>query len=114
MKIVLLRRSDSVDTGHAGDNNDVTAGEQRRRRGEPQAVNFFVNLDIFFDIGISGRDIGFRLVVVVVADEVMHRVIGKEISKLAVQLRRKSFVRGDDYRWTLHLGNYVRHSKGLS
>ena len=42
-----------------------------------QALDVLINGGVFFDIGIGLRDIGFWLVVVVIGDEVFHRVIGQ-------------------------------------
>ena len=42
------------------------------------------------------RNIGFRLVVVVIADEVFDAVFGEEVFKLAEQLGRQGFVLRND------------------
>ena len=53
---------------------------------QPHPVDLVVDRRLLLDIGIGGRDVGLRLVVVVVADEVLHRVVRKEPPELLVQL----------------------------
>jgi hypothetical protein len=43
-----------------------------------------VNRGILLDVGVGGRHIRFGLVVVVVRDEILDRVVGKELFELAV------------------------------
>ena len=53
--------------------------------------NFIVNREVFFYISTRSRDIGFRLIVIVVGNEVFHRVIGEEGFKFRIQLSRQRF-----------------------
>ena len=46
----------------------VVAFQQRLRRGVAHAVDLFVDLRVFLDIGVGARNIGLRLVVIVVAE----------------------------------------------
>ena len=64
-----LDRADAVDAGDRGDDDDVVAFEQRLRGGVAHAVDLLVDLGVFLDIGVGARDVGFRLVVIVVADD---------------------------------------------
>ena len=50
----------------------------------------------FSMIGVGRGDVGLGLVVVVVADEVLHRVLREELLELAVELGRQGLVGGDD------------------
>src|SRR6266849_3206149 len=56
------------------------------------AVDLVVDRGFLLDIGVGARHIGFRLVVVVIGDEILHRVVGKEAPELAVELRRQGLV----------------------
>ena len=47
-------------------------------------IDLFVDQRVLLDIGIGCRYVGLWLVVVVVADEVVNGVIGKQIFELAV------------------------------
>ena len=62
----------------------------------PQAVNLLVDGGVLFDVGVRRRQVGFRLVVVVVGDEVAHRVVGEELPEFAGELRGECLVVGDD------------------
>ena len=57
---------------------------------------------------------GIGLVVVVVADEVLDRVLREELAELAVELRGKSLVRREDDRRPADLGDHVGHREGLA
>ena len=53
--------------------------EQRPRGRQAQLVQLVVDRRFFLDVGVGGGNVGFRLVVVVVADEVLDRVVGKKV-----------------------------------
>ena len=107
--------SDAVDAADARDNNDVpTTAEQSRRRREPKLLDFIVDLQILFDVGVGRRNEGLGLVVIVVAHEVLDEVVGKERLELAVELGSQRFVVAQDECGTLGLGDDVGHREGLS
>ncbi len=56
----------------------------------------------------------FRLVIVVIADEIFHRVVRKELAELAVQLRRQRLVGGEHDRGSPQPGDHVGHGEGLA
>jgi hypothetical protein len=56
-------------------------------------VDLFVDLAFLLDVGVRARDIGLGLVVVVVADEILDRVVREEALELAVELRGQRLVR---------------------
>ena len=62
----------------------------------------------------SKREIGLGLVVIVVADEVLDRVLGEEPLELVVELGRQRLVVGDDERGLLDPLDNVRNGKGLA
>ena len=78
------------------------------------AVDLLVNLAFFLDIGVRAWDIGLRLVIVIVADEVFDRVIGKKSLELAIELRRECLVGGKNDRRALRLFNDFGHGVGLA
>jgi hypothetical protein len=73
-----LDRADAVDAGDRGDDDDVVALQHRPRRGVAHAVDLLVDVGFLLDIGVGARDVGLRLVIVVVGDEILDRVVGKE------------------------------------
>ena len=60
------------------------------------------------------RDIGLRLVVVVVGDEILHGVVGEKLLKLRAQLGRQGLVVGQHQRRPLHRLDNLGHGKGLA
>ena len=49
-----------------------------------QLVDFVVYVSLLFDICVGPWDIGFRLIVVVVADKVLYGVAGEELAELCI------------------------------
>ena len=83
----------AIDATHRRDYYDVVApGEQCAGGGEAQAVDLFVDGQIFLDVGVGGGDVGLGLIIVVVGDVVFHCVLGKELFHLAVELSCEGFV----------------------
>ena len=74
----------------------------------------FVDRSVLFDIGIGGRHIGFRLVIVVIGDEIFHGVLREKRFHLPIQLRCQGFIGGQHQRRTLHGGHDVGHGEGLA
>ena len=109
-----LDRADAVDARHRGDDDDVVAFQQRPRRGVAHAVDLLVDRGILLDIGVGARDVGFRLVIVVIADEIFDRVVGKEAPELAVELRRQRLVRRQHQRRALRRLDHLGHGEGLA
>ena len=79
-----------------------------------QAINLFIDLGIFLDVGIRSRDIRFRLVVVEVTHEIVDRIVGKEMFELTVQLGSERFVVAKDQCWLLDVLNNICHRKRLA
>ena len=79
-----------------------------------QAVQLIVDGGVFFDERIRGRDIGFRLIVVIITDEILHRVVGEKPLEFIIKLCGQGFVMGDDERGFPHLRDDVRHRERLA
>src|SRR5262249_37895385 len=60
------------------------------------------------------RDVGLRLVVVVIRYEILDRVVRKERLELAVELRCKRLVGCEDQSGTLRRLDHLRHGEGFS
>ncbi len=99
---VLLRRAQTVDAADRRHHDGVAAGEQRRGGRVAQPVDLVVDGAVLLDIGVAGGEIGLGLVVVVVADEVLHPVLREELAHLVGQLGGQRLVGSDDERGTLH------------
>jgi hypothetical protein len=90
--VVGFRRPQPVDAAHARHNHAVAPLEQRLGGREPQLVQLIVDGGFFFDVDVARGNVGFRLVVIVVADEILHRVIREERLEFVVELRRQRLV----------------------
>ncbi len=78
------------------------------------AVDLLVHHRVLLDIGIGARDIGFRLVVVVVGDEILDRVIGKEPLHLGIKLGGQRLVGRQHQGRPALLGDHMGHGEGLA
>ena len=103
-----------VDAGHRRDDDDVPPLRERRRGRVAQAVYLVVDSAVLFDIGIGAGDIGLRLVVVVVGDEIFHGVVREKRAELGAELGGQRLVVGQHQRWAVALGDDVRHREGLA
>ncbi len=88
--------------------------EEGGRRRVPQAVDLVVDRAVLLDVRVAGRDVGLGLVVVVVADEVLHPVVGEELPELVRKLRGERFVGRDDQGGLLDLLDRPRHRGALA
>jgi hypothetical protein len=68
-----------------------------------------VDRAVFLDEQIPLWHVRFGLVVIVITYEVLHRVLGKELAKLAVQLGRQRLVGCKDDGRPPQSGNHVGH-----
>ena len=59
-------------------------------------------------------NVGFRLVVVVIADEKFHGIVGKEGAELLPELTGQGFVVRQNERRSLRLLDDLRHGKGFA
>ena len=107
-------RADTVDARHRGHDDDIVTLQQRPRGRVAHAVDLFVDLGFFLDIGVGARDIGFGLIVVVVGHEVFDGVIWEKAFEFAIQLRRQRLVRGQNDRRALGLFDHLGHGKRLA
>jgi hypothetical protein len=60
------------------------------------AVDLLVDRRFLLDIDVGARDVGLRLIVVVIRDEVLDRVVREEGFELAVELGRERLVRREE------------------
>ena len=94
----FLGSAQTVDTGYRRHDDHIPALAERRRSGEPQLIDLVVGGSVFGDIGVRGRHIGFRLVIIIIGDKIFHRVVGKEFLEFSVQLRRQGLIVGKHQR----------------
>ena len=112
--VIGLGLPDAVDARHRGHHDHVPPLEERGRRGVTHPVDLVVDEGVFLDIGVRLRDVGLRLVVVVVRDEVLGGVLREERLELAVELGGQRLVRRDDEGGPLEPGDDVGQGERLS
>ena len=110
---VGLRVAQAVDRGHRRHDDRVGPLEQRLGRGQAHLLDVLVDRGVLLDERVGGRYVGLGLVVVVVGDEVLDRVLGKEHLEFPVELRRQSLVVREHQRRALQLLDHVRNGEGL-
>ena len=60
------------------------------------------------------RDVGLRLIIIIIGDEVFHRILREELLELAAELRGQRFVVGEHQRRAVEGGNDVGHRERLA
>ena len=79
-----------------------------------QPLHIVVDRGVLLDIGVGLRDICLGLVVVVVGDEVLHRVVRQHLAQLVGQLSGQSLVRRHQQGGPLHLLDQPRRGRRLT
>ena len=109
------RVTDTIQTRHRCHNQHIAPARQERRScAKAQFFNFIIDREVFFYISTRRRDIGFRLIVVVVRNEVFHCIIGEEGFKLRIQLSSQRFVMCQHKSRALNAFHHIGDSKSLS
>ena len=111
---VVGRVADTVDARDAADDDGVTPLQQRLGGRQAQLLDVLVDGGILLDEEITLRHIGFRLIVVVVRDEVLDSIFRKEVAHLGVELRRQGLVGCQHQRRPPQPGDDVGHGVGLA
>ncbi len=112
--VVIGRVADTVNRRHRADDDGVAPLEQRLGRRQPHLLDVLVDARILLDEQVARRHVRFGLVVIVVRDEVLDRVLGKEFAHLGIELRGERLVGRHDQRRTAHARDHVRHRVGLA
>ena len=112
--VVGFGRADAVDAGDGGDDDDVAALEKRASGAHAQLVELVVDGGFFFDVGVAGRNVGFGLVVVVVADEIFDGVRREERAKFVEELGSESLVVREHDCGAIDLLDQLRDGESLA
>ncbi|MBA7614318.1 hypothetical protein ES703_21582 [subsurface metagenome] len=83
---VFLGLAQPVDAGDRSHDDYVPPLEEGTGSGVAQLVDLLVDFNLLFDEGVGTREIGFGLVVIIIADEVLHGVFGEELLELGGEL----------------------------
>ena len=111
---IVLGRTDAVDARYRRDDDHIASRKKRRRRLMAQHFDFLVNGGVLFDIRIALRNIGFRLVIVVVAYKINHGVMREKLFELARELGSKRFVGSHNERRLFECLDGLCHGEGLA
>src|SRR5690606_13632013 len=65
----ILRRTEAVNAGNARHDDDVAPADQGAGGGDPETLDLVVDGRILLDKRVARRNVGFRLIIVVVADK---------------------------------------------
>jgi hypothetical protein len=79
-----------------------------------ELVDLFIDVGVLGDVGVAAGDVGLRLVVVVVGDEVLNGVLWEELAELGVELGGEGLVGGHDEGGAVGAGDDVGHGEGLA
>ena len=112
--VVFAGRANAVNARDRGDDEHIAALQQRADGLEPQAVDLLVALDLLLDVRVRTRLVGFGLIVVVVADEILDRIVGKISLEFAVELGGQRLVVRDDQGRHLQLLDDIGHGEGFA
>ena len=111
----VVRVAYTIQAAHGRYDNDVPPAAHQGRCGtDPELVNLVVDTQVFFYIGIGHGNIGLRLIIIIVGDEVLHGILREESFEFAVQLGCEGFVVAQNQGRTLKPLNDVRHGKGFA
>ncbi len=113
-RLVILLAARAVDARDAGDDDHVAAREERTHRGEAHPLDLLVHGGILFDERVGARDVGLRLVIIEVADEVFDGVVREKTFELGVKLRGERLVVRDDERGFVDVADDVGDGERLA
>ncbi len=86
------RIAEAIDRRHGGHDDRIRSLEQRLGRRQAHLFDVLIDRRVLLDKRIARGHVGFRLIVVVIRDEILDRIVREELPELAVQLRRQSLV----------------------
>ncbi len=112
--MVFVRVADTIDRRHRRHDNRVAPLQQALGRRQPHLLDMLVDRRVLFDEQIALRNVGFRLVIVVIADEILDRIARKEFAEFRVKLGGQRLVRGKDDGRPAHSGDHIGHREGLA
>ena len=112
--LVLRGRPQTVDARDTGHDDDVVARHERTGRGMAQSVDLLVHVRLFGQVVVRAGNVCLRLVVVVVAHEVVDGVVWEEALQFTVELSCERLVVGYDEGGSLKLLDHIGHGEGLA
>ena len=112
--VVGLGLAYAVNRRDGSDDDHIAPLEYAFGAGQAHLFDVLVNRRVLLDKQIALRHIGLGLVVVVITDEILHRVVREKFAELAVQLRRQGFVGRKNNRRAAQPCDHIGHGEGLA
>ena len=112
--VVTLGFADAVDGRDRGDDDDVAPLQNALGARQAHLLDVLVDGAVFFNEQVALRHVGLGLVVIVVTDEILHRILGEELAELAVELSGQGFVGRKHDGGPAQAGDHVGHGEGLA
>jgi len=112
--LVFFGITQPVDTGNGSDYQDVPPVKESTGGGMTEFIYFLIDFRFLFYIEVPVRDISFRLVVVVIADEIFDGIVREKFLEFLVKLGGEGLVVADNERWFLNAFDDIGHCEGLA
>ena len=112
--LIFDRTSKSVNTGNGSNYYNVGSREKRLGCRVTQAFYILIYHRFFFDVGIGNRHIRFRLIKIVVRNEIVHGIMREKIAVLGGELCRERFVVRNYKSRLAVFFNHICNCEGLS
>ncbi len=111
---VVNRIAQAVNAGNAGNDNHIAPLRKGRCGRVPQLVDFVIDGGIFLNIGIRRGNIGFRLIIVIIADKILYGVFREKLPEFRTKLGRQRFIVGQNQCGPVDLCDNVGHGECFS
>ena len=111
---VRFHRANTINARYRCHDDTIIALQNGTGGGMAHPVDLFVDRTVFFNIGVRARHIGFGLVIIVIGNEIFHRIFREEAFHLGIKLGGQRFIRGQHQGRTLGFGNNIGNGKCLA
>ncbi len=104
----------AIDRRNRRHDDTVRALQQGLGGRQSHLFDLLIDGGILLNIGIGGRHIGLRLIIVIVGNKVFHSILREQFPHLTVQLRRQGLVRCQHEGRTPRMLDNIGNGKGLA
>ena len=94
--LIINGTSKTIDTGNRSHDHHIPALRKSSSGRMTQLVDLVVNRRVLFNVGISGRNIGFRLIIIVVGNKIFYSVFREKFLHFRIKLGCQCFIMGND------------------
>ena len=111
---VGLGVTEAVDRRHRRHNDGIRSFQQCLGGRQTHLLNVLVDRSVFLDKRVRRGHVSFWLIVVVVGNEILHRIVGKELLELTIELGGQGLVMGHDDGGPLDLLDDIGDGEGFT